>query len=563
MRVQAVTVHRLTVNCTVVRDHPNIERVRLRLDDVAGRWLRQALEELLTPLAAIRSDEVLIIRRLELSLDLDISRALPDLARRWAARLVAQLAKAMSEGSRTEGLLRFSDPAHFLSRFLVDAAAGHASSKWYYRSFQGLAPLAISSALRTAVLEEPRRGLCALGLLAPPELASVLQALSSVEARRVMETVAIGGNDDAELEHAAKALIAVAPTWRALSLGVASPWISAVALLALASVESISPLPPVARVATSVAHWIAERVPGSPTRLLGEVQTELPAISALSSQRRAELATAFEKDQSVTGAAPESVAAFTPFGGLVLLLPHLAALPIDEIWTEPCERAWARMLVLSRCAGAGRAGRALADPLLQRLCGLRNRDPVLSLEEWVAKSADRLSNAFAPALWKKAEDTASWIRLTIGRDRNKTLVVHVAEPEGYWLGLDPLGPLLRAALRSQGDLRLASARVVTSVVSYLSSADWTLPPVADRVLTVAAQHVLRAFARRLPRFSESSPAYLYENFLAFSATVERIGERWVCRIGRPPLAALLMMTGALRGRITAPWLEPLELYSGG
>ena len=84
-------------------------------------------------------------------------------------------------------------------------------------------------------------------------------------------------------------------------------------------------------------------------------------------------------------------------------------------------------------------------------------------------------------------------------------------------------------------------------------------------MMLAAQQVLRAFARRLPGFSESSPAYLYNNFLAFSATLEDSGSRRVYRTGHPPLAALLGMTGTLRGRIVVPWLDgpPLELYSGG
>src|SRR5262249_9198319 len=203
-----------TVNCTVPRDHPNIGRVRWRLDEVAGPPLRHALQELLAPLGRLHSDEVVIIRRLELSFDLDTSRALPDLARRWAARRALALARSLEDGARTSGMVRFPDAAHFLARFLVDAAAGRAAGKWYYRRWRGLEPLAIPAVLRTAILEHAEQGLAGLRSLPPAELVPVLEALGPGEARRVIETVGQEPGESADFERAAEALIPCAPIWR-------------------------------------------------------------------------------------------------------------------------------------------------------------------------------------------------------------------------------------------------------------------------------------------------------------------------------------------------------------
>ena len=83
---------------------------------------------------------------------------------------------------------------------------------------------------------------------------------------------------------------------------------------------------------------------------------------------------------------------------------------------------------------------------------------------------------------------------------------------------------------------------------------------ADVALALAAQHVLRAFARRLPGFAESSPRFLYDSFLDFDATIIDSEDTFHCRVGRPRLAALFGLTGALRGRLPIGDGRTLELY---
>jgi hypothetical protein len=189
----------------------------------------------------------------------------------------------------------------------------------------------------------------------------------------------------------------------------------------------------------------------------------------LSPEARARLDAALAPVTPSTGdATPEPRTLRTPFGGLLLLLPHLAELPLDAMWPLPDERAFGRLNILAHCAGAARAPRVLADPLIRLLAG-------------VPDDAD-----------------------------------------------DP-------------------------------------DPAPDEPARSFAHDVLRGFARRLPGFVDSSPEYLYDNFLDFEATVEETGTRRICRMGHPPLGALLLFTGALRGRIAVPWLgdPPLELFTGG
>ena len=483
MSAAVVTVSRLKVNCTVPRDHPHVERVRWRLGEATGP-LRQALEDILSPLAAWQSDEVIVIRRLELNFDLDTSREPSDIARHWAARLSAALVRSL-DGSRAIGMVRFENRAHFLARFLVDASAGRAAGKWYYRQFRGLEALAIPAVLSTALIEDVEQGLKALHTLELQELVTVLEALGPRDARRVLEAVWERPGDSTRIEPASDVLIRVAPRWRALAPALTSSWTAALALLALASDPPMAPLPAAAKLAASVAAWLQ----GESRATVDQDPPELAPLAVLSQAKRAALASAFGNPGTPAPRADEPVSAFTPFGGLILLLPHIAALPIDAMFSAT-DRAYVRLLVLARCAGAERAGRAMGDPVLARLCGLSENDTLR--REWIEDHRDRLT--------------------TFER------VLDPSDADLSWFGEE---------------------------------------------LALAAHHVMRGFARRLPGFSESSPAFLYENFLAFSATVEQTRAAIVCRMGRPPLAALLGVTGALRGQIRVSWLDPLDLYSSG
>ncbi len=291
---------------------------------------------------------------------------------------------------------------------------------------------------------------------------------------------------------------------------------------------------------------------------------------------RAELAAVLGGSTAAAGlepAAPELL--YTPFGGLLLLLPRVGELPVDELWRDEDDRARARLAILSRAAGAERLTRVLEDPLVQRLCGLRHgaRD----LDDWLVAHQATIADALPTALARHRWRDASTVCLAIARHRDwGPLQVAIAEPEGYWLALAPLDASLRAGLRAPASLAvdgrsivaepsLARAHAAGRVLDHVTPPSSPLTAAAERGLALAAQHLLRAFARRLPGFADSSPRHLWANFLDFDASVVESGRRFRCRVGRPPLAALLGMTGALRGQVQLGFGERavLELATRG
>jgi hypothetical protein len=70
--------------------------------------------------------------------------------------------------------------------------------------------------------------------------------------------------------------------------------------------------------------------------------------------------------------------------------------------------------------------------------------------------------------------------------------------------------------------------------------------------------VLRNFARRLPRFAESSPEYLFRNFLAGTSSVRMVEGRIEVRLSQSPLAVVLRIAGAYT-TLSLPWREGVEI----
>jgi hypothetical protein len=88
---------------------------------------------------------------------------------------------------------------------------------------------------------------------------------------------------------------------------------------------------------------------------------------------------------------------------------------------------------------------------------------------------------------------------------------------------------------------------------------------ADRMMSVAAQSVLRAFSGRLAGFARSGLPYLYRNFLDFPGSLEEEPTRRIARLGKPPLSLILNMTGMARGvyRLSRLDERPFALFPEG
>jgi hypothetical protein len=75
-----------------------------------------------------------------------------------------------------------------------------------------------------------------------------------------------------------------------------------------------------------------------------------------------------------------------------------------------------------------------------------------------------------------------------------------------------------------------------------------------------ARLLLQTFARRLPGFSESSPAHLAANFLEFNATVDMLAspDLTLVRASYPPLGVILSLNGMLRQSYSLRWMPGRE-----
>lgn len=565
MSAEVVTVGRMRVHCAVARNHPQPDAVRRRLDEVLAGPLQTAVASILEPLARLRSEEVFIIERLELDVTLDPSRNLDEVARRWAAQLASRLVGVLSGDTRTPHL-RFADEAHYLARFLVDEAAGCAAGKWYYRRYRGYAALPTPAILRSAVIDDAPRGLAALATLTPAELGGVLAALGEREAERIVRAaVALDGDRD-DFARAAGALAQAAARFGALDISPRARWTAALALTATAArlVERAT-LPSLVRLANALAAWRRDAEAGAAAApSSGESALDQVPLFALTPSLRGKLEAALRPP--ATARAAVTPTATTRFGGMILLLARSADWPLERLFASARDRALLRLNLLSRCAGPSRRRGVVGDALLQRLCGLEEVESIDAVEPWAKEHAATIAHELPSLLAARHVPWSRSVILTIARAAGRTWALTIAEPDGYWLSLAPLDAALRARLGQDAcGLALARVRKQTRLIRYLAADEDALGDDAEPALVTAAQALLHAFARTLPGFSESSPTFLYDNFLAFSATVEEVGGRSLCRMGRPPLAALLSLIGAQRGRLALPWLRGggLELYAGG
>ncbi|MEP6859869.1 MAG: hypothetical protein ABJE66_04575 [Deltaproteobacteria bacterium] len=556
--MDAVTVGRLAMECAVPHDHRDPSAVKVRLADASDR-LAAALGELLAPLSKL-GDEVILIRKLELSFELDTSLPPAELARMWAARIASGVAAWLRPEARTS-MVRFPDQAHYLARFLVDTASGHAAQAWYYKRWQGLAALSAAAQLRTALIEEPQHGMAALATLTSLELAAVLTALGPREARRVGEAVLATNARGEELEAVALALAPLLPTWLPTMTSLASAWQAGLMLVARAL--AARSLPDVhVRTALELAVSVAAVARGAgnaspaPTTIFDDAGSpSFAPLLALTSDTRSALLAPLGTDAVHPVAAPASW--YTRLGGLLLLLPRIAELPLGELFGP--DAGLARLAVLSRAAGSEQRDEVLTDPLWKRLCGV---DPDADVDAWLP-SAERL----AAAMWQRGAASAQSLS-AIATRHDRSLLVIAAEPAGEWLAIAPLSGELRGALRVSpvldvdglelaANIGLATGHAAANALAWL---DPDLASPTEVALTLAAQHVLRAFARRLPGFADSSPRFLYDSFLDFDATIVDSEDTFHCRVGRPRLAALFGLTGALRGRLVIGDGRTLELY---
>jgi hypothetical protein len=336
------------------------------------------------------------------------------------------------------------------------------------------------------------QGIDALLRMTAPELRAVIAALSENDARRIWDTLST--------KLPATPLTAASTTLPPPDGAGEFRWALQVSLAASCFIPLARPLGRLLMVLRSLDSVAAARVldaisAGSLPREWITLEDAV-TIEPLMGTERSVIESFLEK-RPASSEVPER--RYTPFGGVFLLLPFLDALPTKD----PRIKFW----VLLKVLGASRAIRAFEDTVIRSLF---NIDPGLS-----AESFRRWQGTLRVRQLRRLRNLC--LTSDLMRDNSR----HRAPTDRDWLRLPRL---------------ISSSR--------------------DHWLEDVALLIARSLAWRLPGFSTSSLAHLYENFLDFPASIEEHGDRRVVRLGPPPLQLILNMTGLCRWQYAVSWLGP-------
>lgn len=591
-------VGKLRLEYSVSGNSQTAAAAKHRLDRLLAKIPSKPMEALAGSLRP-KGDGLWFVRRLDLELDIDLELADGEIAANWSRRLARAVTRRILDGPGAD-VLYFSSYEDYLARFLVDLAKGSAWEAWYYRDFDGLRALPAPMALRTALLTDPAVGLQSLSSLDSADRARVLHALTEAEAKRTLRGFAQAARQ-AVAESSPVDLGLLAEQVGSRPLLAREPFADALELyIRLATQDpacagkQLATLSLAAVTLGGLVLWLsADKFQQVSSALLaeddGELLRLLPAdiaqrlmpLGPLQRSAKIRLMEAITPQPDRGGETLPGEARYTPFGGAFLLLPLLDRMPLSEVlstWPEPPDEHKAsavRLLLLAQCMGSGRVMAAFRDPVLRDLAGVEASFSAACAKDWLStvkpsQARDALQKL---AAWRLAESSQPALQVAFLPFRRRLLAVAAEQPRGGWLLLrgcrsrriDLLRPKLREILSSDVEISEAKAQDPKRLRSDLDFL--TLPPDLEPTRNpswttmILAQNLLKDFACRLPGFSASSFAHLQENFLSIQATLRPEQDRWLVRLGRPPLNFVLSLTAMARQAYKLPWWDdrPIQL----
>jgi hypothetical protein len=538
-------IRRVHAEYLVPADHPAPGHVKDRLDDEIKRSLSQVLSAAFSSWFLETDSSLWFVRRLEIDLAINAAGGGEGVSRTFTRQLGRALSDTLQDTDHNN-VVRFSSPADYLARFLADLAAGDAWGRWYYESFFGLRMLPTSAVLRTVVCGRPDTGKEALLLLPKNELRDVLRALNRQDARLILESLTAGVRDESEFD----------PNEMAWSI------------LRLIDPDLLAELNEWGRALylyLSVARWQEEA--GLDTTDAGLT------LLRCSPDRLRDIAEELKTVQAEVRVA-ETERRYTSFGGAFLLLPLLDEIPLTEAlhdWPHADEAAaisLVRFLLLIKCAGPKHAQHTLTNSLLRDLMLVPPTVSAEVLTEWQAHvTTTHIDNLLTTLIdWQRGQgrinDRNYFSACTSLND--SPVVVLIDEARSLWLKVSNLADVeqrlppdksINETVARHGELAHDLSRLALPESLKFS-------PALDLALSVAAQHLLRTFAWRLPGFAESNLPYLSNNFLDFPASLREEPTRRVVRLGSPSLRLVLGITGMMRQTYRLSWLDerPLTLF---
>ena len=548
----------------------------------------------------VHGDGLWFIRRVEVEFDCDLEFDDARIGKNWVRVLAQSLSRHLS-AEQSEQLCYFRDQGHYLATFITDLALGNAWRQWYYRAFDGLRALTTSTALRTALLRDPAWGLDALQQLSLHDRARVLGALGEIEAKRTLlglaNAVLPGPSDTAGASQAGISLEVFNTLVQRLQESRHTPilpdptgWMGALNLYLEALTRHPQSHGPAL---ANICFPLCKLLQGAPIAeslrqallngAIASLYRQFPVDEAACLQPLFELP-ASHRDALLWHLASDEpvvrtgVSRYSAFGGMFLLLPLLARLPLERLtadWPRPAEQepaAIIRLILLDLCWGHFPG--IFRDSLLRDLLGIDGTLTFDELNNWfggvstetVLLAQRRLIDQRLAELGDP--DVHGFV---VERDRRFTVVV-TEQRKGGWLilhetDIDPMQHglhTLRKLLPETCRLQHADAgeKCEDDLQAVRLPQNLDCPDPLASLLRCLAQNLLRDFAMKLPGFSQSSIGYLRRNFLAFDATLHPHEEIDRVRLGHPTLHLVLNMTGMLTEHYRLPWRErPLVLES--
>jgi len=466
-----------------------------RMQRVSGE-LRDALESrlaaALAPFAAARDDgATLFIERLEVEGIVGTSDDIDAIVRAVARRIAGAVSDEIDGGRG----VRFQERADFIAAFVVALTDGTAWSNWWFEEFDGLKPLGLSNALRSAVLIDDMEGIRALARLTENAARKLVDALRPADAARIVAAMRMRASN------------LRAPTrlaWRlsgALEASVdESPgrWLQALidcerALPGAAGETSVRMLLGM-RWLRSIAGSVAGQ--GDPSRPLNSLLAlatrcggDLKWIGALGDVEAREILNEIALAEVSNR---ERTRYWTAWGGAFLLMARVSRLGWFDVWRGILEDAEARALALAIVATA------LAPRVAEQI----------------------IDDAALTAAFE-----VDGVRRRLRRKR------------------------CRQALESIGggaaDVRTRRARGALAGGA------------TGAMLQGAATRLLEEFSARLPGMAAATPGYMRENVLMLGAGVERGEDIVRVTLGRASIDVVLVLSGMKRGRLGIPGIEIL------
>lgn len=570
----SLKINRLNNQYFLDESTASVNNDKKRFDRMASDQLARTLGQALTPLLS-REPGLVLLDKLECELTLDSTLSDQTIVDSWASEITRVLSRRL-RGDTSQAIACFDHHADLLAAFLIDLIKGQAWHTWVYRSFDGLKMLPLSVALRTAIIDDTGAGLNVLLGMKKHEQLMIIRSLGEVESNRVLSTLARSEGDTVlDPDTIARHLLTSIQPW-SITLhgqGALSLWLFLQANSSLRMNCKAQEL--LIREMVHLKEKLKDSEPfkktfaKEDTALREKYIHETEIIAGLSLPIRKQILNLLLQDQDDEGCADiyqekgvDGKVRFTLNGGTILLLRFIAQLPIADLpAVDEEDAACLRLMILAKTMGGDHFTQVFNDPVLRDLLVVPAALTVTAAKSWAV--SQQLSTwqkwlsviaDWRRGLWNTKEDEqvlcnrfgihrlvtesvkGAW--LSAATNVNRAVLKKEIIPENC----SNVPPEKRMLRRSLADLCYLRVPMIAEKSENI-----------DLALSVMTQGVLRDFSFCLSGFADSSLSFLYDNFLAFSAQMEKVEGGYHVHLGRPSLNVILNMTSLQREQFSLPW----------